>query len=314
MESRNGNSFRSAVAGNLMQIQSSIHLAPLTSWLVGGNAEFFCRPQNLDDLIFAQNWAKEKNLKITLLSGGSNVLIADEGLRGLVICLKDLNGTETEVAQKNGQEIFRLTAWAGTGKSELLKIYLKHKLAPALFLAGIPGDVGGGLVMNAGVSENMQPREFTEITEWIEVLRPDGKVERLAHEQLQWSYRHLQGWQPGILVRASLICPNFPDASILDQVRSANKIRLSKQPLDLPSCGSVFVNPPGRKAAQLIDSCGLKGYTVGQAQVSMKHANFIVNLGNCSAADIKAVIAHVQKTVREKTSVELRAEVIRLGE
>ena len=106
---------------------------------------------------------------------------------------------------------------------------------------------------------------------------------------------------------------NHPDPSVLDRVRTANQTRLAKQPLDLPSCGSVFVNPPGLKAAQLIDSCGLKGYTVGQAQVSLKHANFIVNLGGATAQDVSAVIDYVQRQVRAQKGVELKTEVIRLG-
>jgi UDP-N-acetylmuramate dehydrogenase len=297
-----------------MEIQSQVPLAPYTSWLVGGPAEFFCRPKSLSELREAQDWAKQKKLPLTVISGGSNVLIGDHGIRGLVVCLKDLTGITTRMDQQGDQEIFRLEVWTGTSKSELLKVFLKHKLSPALFLAGIPGDLGGGLVMNAGVTEPFSPREFTQITEWVEVLRPNGKVERLQHGQLQWNYRHMEGWQPGILIKAGLRWPNQPDLTILDQVRDANKIRLSKQPLDLPSCGSVFVNPPGLKAAQLIDGCGLKGYTVGQAQVSLKHANFIVNLGGATAQDIRSVIEHVQTTVKQQKNVELRTEVIRLGD
>lgn len=297
-----------------MQIQSQVGLAPFTSWQVGGPAEFFCAPRTLEQLLEAQAWARSNKKPVTILSGGSNVLVSDKGIKGLVICLKDFGGLTTRVDQEGGQEIFRMDVWAGTGKSELLKTFLKHKLSPALFLAGIPGDVGGGVVMNAGVSEMFTPREFTEITEWVEVLRPDGKIERLQHDVLQWGYRHLEGWKPGIIVKVGLKWPNKPDPSILDQVREANKIRLTKQPLDMPSCGSVFVNPPGQKAAQLIDGCGLKGYTVGQAQVSLKHANFIVNLGGAKASDILAVIEHVQETVRGQKGIELRTEVIRLGD
>ena len=297
----------------MVKIENEVPLAPLTSWLVGGPAEFFCRPRNLAEIKEAQLWAQQQNVGLTVLSGGSNVLIHDVGVRGLVVSLKDFVGVETRSDTEAGHEIFRVTAWAGTGKSELLKIFLKQRLAPALFLAGIPGDLGGGLVMNAGVAESFCPREFTDITEWVEVLRPDGTDVRLMHDQLQWAYRHLSGWGPGILVRAGLRWPNVPDSSILDQVRTANKIRLSKQPLDLPSCGSVFINPPGQKSAQLIDSCGLKGYTVGQAQVSLKHANFIVNLGGAKAFEIAEVIEHVRRTVFERTTVELHTEVVRLG-
>ena len=295
-------------------ISENIRLAPFTSWQVGGVADFFCTPTKTEEIIEAQTWAQGKNFPITVLGGGSNVLVSDHGVRGLTICLKNFSGIKIEDTPTE----IKLECFAGTSKSELLKIFLKFKLAPALFLAGIPGDVAGGIVMNAGVAESFTPREFVEITDWIEVLRPTGALEKISAKQLQWSYRHCVGWAPGIIARVGLRWPNQPDDSILDQVRNANKVRLSKQPLDKPSCGSVFVNPPGHKAAQLVDSCGLKGYTVGQAQVSLKHANFIVNLGDtthgASATDIWQVIQHVQKTVLQQTQVQLKTEVIRLGE
>ncbi len=297
-----------------VEIQTNVSLASFTSWLVGGPAEHFCKPQTLEELKKAQAWAQQNHQPITIIGGGSNVLISDSGIKGLVICLKSFAGTETRIESEGTGEVFRLTAWAGTGKSELLKIFLKNKLVPALFLAGLPGDVGGGVVMNAGVAEMFKPREFTEIIEWVEVLRPNGQVDRLTHSQIKWEYRHSNGWQPGIVVRAGMFWPNEPDATILDQVRAANKSRLSKQPLDMPSCGSVFKNPSGHKAAQLVDSCGLKGFQVGDAQVSLKHANFIVNIGRAKAQDILSVIRHVQRTVLEQKGVELRTEVVRLGQ
>lgn len=287
-------------------VSSQVKLAPLTSWQVGGPAEYLALPRTLDEVLLCQRWAQDQELPMHLLGGGSNVLIADEGLPGLTICLKNLTGVEiTETSPQ-----LKLTCLAGTSKSELLKIFLKHKLAPALFLAGLPGDVGGGVVMNAGVAEAFTPREFTEITEWVEVLRPDGSVKRFQHDELEWRYRHSQGWQPGVLVRVGIAWSNEPDEQILTRVKDANRTRLQKQPLDMPSCGSVFVNPPGHKAAQLIDASGLKGYTVGGAQVSLKHANFIVNIGDAKATDILAVIRHVKETVKQKTGVELKTEVI----
>lgn len=290
-------------------IQNHIQLAPYTSWLVGGSAEYFSLPVSVEEVTQAQAWALQQKIPVTVLGGGSNVLISDQGIKGLTICLKKLSGITT--SQVDGH--LKITALAGTGKSELLKVFLKNKLAPALFLAGLPGDVGGGVVMNAGVSENFLPREFVEITEWIEVLKPDGKIERLGRDQIQWRYRHSEGWQPGIIVQVGISWPQKEDATILDQVRNANKVRLSKQPLDMPSCGSVFVNPAGHKAAQLIDSCGLKGFSIGGAQVSQKHANFIVNTGAATADQIWQVIEHVKKTVLEQKSVALLTEVIRLG-
>ncbi|HRO67266.1 MAG TPA: UDP-N-acetylmuramate dehydrogenase [Pseudobdellovibrionaceae bacterium] len=296
----------------MLQIQRNVSLKDYTSWLVGGEAEYFCLPQTEEELEEALRFAKDEKIPWTVLSGGTNVLVSDEGIEGLVICLRKFAGVRIQ----ESPDFLRLECLAGTGKSELLKIFLKQKLAPALFLAGIPGDVGGGVVMNAGVAESFVPREFHEIVEWVEVLREEGaelRRLRLRKDEIQWSYRHSSGWQPGIVVKAGLIWENKPEPEILRKVRDANKVRLSKQPLDLPSCGSVFVNPAGYKSAQLIDGCGLKGYQVGGAQVSLKHANFIVNVGGAKARDILSVIEHVQKTVKARKGVDLQTEVVRLG-
>lgn len=297
------------MAGPPVTIARDVKLASYSTWQVGGPAEHFCLPRNVDELIAAQKWAAGQGLQVHVLGGGSNVLISDKGLSGLTLCLKNLTGVETR--EESG--CLKIEAWSGTSKSELLKIFLKHKLAPALFLAGIPGDVGGGVVMNAGVSEAFKPREFTEIVEWFDVLKPDGRVQRYHHKDVRWAYRHSEGWQPGIVVKVGLSYDSKPHPEILTQVRDANRVRLQKQPLDMPSCGSVFVNPPGHKAAQLIDQSGLKGFQVGQAQVSMKHANFIVNLGGAKASEIWQVISHVKRTVKEKKGVELRTEVVLMG-
>ncbi|MBC7371866.1 MAG: UDP-N-acetylmuramate dehydrogenase [Bdellovibrionaceae bacterium] len=296
-----------------MEIKPNIPLGKYTSWQVGGPAEFFCLPENLNDLQTAISHADAKNLKLTVFGGGSNVLIADKGVSGLVICLQKFSGTETK--EENGR--LHIIAWAGTPKSELLKIFLKNKLAPALFLGGIPGDVGGGVVMNAGVAENFLPREFVEITDWVEILRVgNGRFHtyRFSKDQIHWEYRHTNGWQPGFIIRVGMSWPIEPDATIIEKVRSANKIRLTKQPLDMPSCGSVFRNPEGHKAAQLIDGCGLKGYQVGDAQVSLKHANFIVNIGKAKASDIAAIIDHVRATVKKERGIDLHTEVVRIGD
>jgi UDP-N-acetylmuramate dehydrogenase len=286
-----------------VDIQKNISLAAYTSWSVGGPAEEFCQPTSLEELIEAVEYVGKKS--VTILGGGSNVLINDEGIPGLVICMRKLKGI---VVTDEGKE-FRLEAWAGTPKVQVLRSFMALKLEPALFLAGLPGDVGGGIVMNAGVGEAIKPREFCEIVEWVEVLR-NGKVIRLNNKDIEWKYRHSYGWQPGIIVKVGFVWPNQPVADLREKVKQANMTRLSKQPLDLPSCGSVFRNPPGHKSGALIQECGLKGFSIGGAQVSPKHANFIVNNGGATASDIKKLIEHVQKTVNEKKQIDLQTEVV----
>ncbi len=292
-----------------MKILENVNLAEYTSWLIGGAADFFCLPTNVDELQEALATAQQKKWPITVFSGGSNILISDHGIRGLTICLRRFSAIEAKIKD---DRIF-IECLAGTAKSELLKIFLKNQLSPALFLAGLPGDVGGGVVMNAGVAEAFQPREFMEMVDWIEVLN-EGRIHRINKSELTISYRHCDGWQPGIATKVGLSWPTKKDPDILTKVREANKIRLTKQPLDMPSCGSVFRNPEGHKAAQLIDQCGLKGFRVGDAQVSLKHANFIVNLDKATAADTMKVIDHVIKTVLTEKKVLLKTEVVKLGD
>jgi UDP-N-acetylmuramate dehydrogenase len=293
-----------------LNILSNVNLAQYTSWLIGGIAEHFCLPLNVEQLQQALKHAEAQQLPITILGGGSNVLISDHGIKGLTICLRRFSEINHEI--RDGK-IF-INCLAGTSKSELLKVFLKNQLAPALFLAGLPGDVGGGVVMNAGVAENFYPREFMELVDSIEVMTLKGEVKKLNKSDLKVKYRHTDGWQPNILVSAQISWPLEPNTEIMAKVREANKIRLSKQPLDMPSCGSVFKNPEGYKVAQLIDQCGLKGFTIGEAQVSEKHANFIVNLGKATAVDTWNLILHVQKTVKEKTNIDIYTEVVLLGD
>lgn len=277
---------------------------------MGGLADFFCMPETIDDMKSALKQAYDQKMPVTIIGGGTNVLVSDQGVRGLTICLKKFS--QYKVTEDQNDLV--IDCLSGTGKSELLKIFLKYKLPPALFLAGLPGDVGGGVVMNAGVAENYHPREFMELVDWIEVLKLDGTTERISKSALKIKYRHTDGWQPHVITNVRLRWPMNSDADILQKVRDANKNRLSKQPLDMPSCGSVFKNPDNYKAAQLIDQCGLKGFRIGDAQVSLKHANFVVNLNQATASDIWSVIIHVQKTVEIMKNIRLTTEVVRVGD
>jgi UDP-N-acetylmuramate dehydrogenase len=290
-------------------VLNKVNLSQYTSWWVGGDAEFFCLPKTIDDLKEALSHANQNNLPITILGGGSNVLISDEGIPGLTICLRHFS----QIASKIENNKLHIEALSGTGKNELLKIFLKNKLAPALFLAGLPGDVGGGVVMNAGVAEAFAPREFMEFVDEIQVMDFDGHIKTIDKKALNISYRHTEGWRPGVITSVKISWPMDIDETILQKVKDANRTRITKQPLDMPSCGSVFKNPPDHKAAQLIDQSGLKGFRIGDAQVSLKHANFIVNLENAKAKDIWEVIQHVRATVLEKQKVSLTTEVVKLG-
>ncbi len=171
--------------------------------------------------------------------------------------------------------------------------------------------------MNAGVGHGAHPKEFCEIVESVDVLQKNIQGQwtqkTFLKNEIEWSYRKSKNWQPGLIVSVDLSWPNQPSDHVLKAVREGNKRRKDTQPLLEPSCGSVFKNPQNDHAGRLIEASGLKGFSMGGAQVSMKHANFIVNTGSATADDIHQVIVHVQKTVQEKFKVQLTNEVVYLG-
>ena len=297
----------------MTNIEKDFPLASWTSWLVGGPAEFYTAPKNKQELIEAMEWSHREKQAITVLGQGTNVLIHDRGISGLVIHMKDFN----QVGSKEEGDRLVVTAEAGAAKSEVLKIFMKYRLAPAVFLAGLPGDVGGGVVMNAGIGLPEEPREFCEIVEGFEVLRleDDGTVNSyfFNRSNTQWQYRKSLGWQPGIISQVHMAWPLEPDDGVLKRVREGNGRRKATQPLNQPSCGSTFKNPPGEHSGALIEKAGLKGFSIGGAQVSEKHGNFIVNTGNATAEDIDLVIKKVQEVVEEKFNILLTNEVVYLG-
>jgi UDP-N-acetylmuramate dehydrogenase len=296
-----------------MEYLKDFKLADYTSWLVGGNADHAVFPESVEDLQEACRWAQGKKLPVTILSGGSNVLVSDKGIEGLTVVLKKFSKIEN-VDYSNG--VLKLICYSGTPKADVLKAFVKHRLSPAIFLAGLPGDMGGGVVMNAGVGHDVKPKEFCEIVEWIEYIDLNDAsfaIRRKTAGELKFTYRKSDGWKPGIITRIGVAWAEQPDDTVLKRLQEGNKRRMGTQPLQYPSCGSVFKNPVGDKSGRLIESCGLKGFTVGGAQVSEKHANFIINVGGATASDILAVKNHVQRTVKEKTGFELETEFIFLG-
>lgn len=296
-------------------VQNNVLLGPLTWWKIGGVADHYAQPKSVAEIQEFVRWAGENELPLTILGGGSNILVSDRGIRGLVLSLRNFNRIE-DFAIKNDR--LEIVTQAGANKAELLKIFMRHKLAPARFLCGLPGEVGGGVVMNAGVGEKITPREFCEIVDWIEVVSLDkkslGEIKRVQGKDLNWHYRRCDGWQPGLIVRVQVSWKNEETKDILEQVRLATKERTQRQPLDMPSCGSTFRNPEGGKAGALIEGAGLKGFQYGKIQISPKHANFIVNLGGGTAEEVIHVMKLIMAKVQENSGFKLEPEVKLLGE
>lgn len=296
-----------------IEINKNVNLSQWTSWGVGGSAEFYCAPENIEELKEAMLWARKNSKAIGLLGGGTNILVSDQGVEGLTIHTHRMN----KVSIIESTERFLVEAETGAPKAEVLKLFMKQRLAPAVFLAGLPGDMGGGVVMNAGVGHKVAPREFVEIVDGFDVLElnSDGEfIEKsFKKDDVHWVYRHSSGWQPGIITKVRVSWPNQPDDEVLKRVRDGNKRRKDTQPLNMPSCGSVFKNPEGDHSGRLIEAAGLKGTLIGGAQVSEKHANFIVNTGNATAMDIHKLMQLVQQTVLEKFQINLTNEVVYFG-
>ncbi|NEP19833.1 MAG: UDP-N-acetylmuramate dehydrogenase [Leptolyngbya sp. SIO4C1] len=286
--------------------QSQVSLAPLTTFRVGGLAEWFVAPRSLADLQASLQWATAEGLAVTVLGAGSNLLISDVGLSGLVICTRYLRQTRFDEA--TGQ----ITATAGEPVATLAWKAAKRGWRGFEWMVGIPGTVGGAVVMNAGA----HGCETAQILVSTEVLDPDGSRAVLLPEALDYRYRtsNLQGCDRLVTQATFQLQPGSSPADVKAATAADLEQRRSTQPYHLPSCGSVFRNPTEHSAGWLIENSGLKGFQIGQAQVAQMHANFIVNCGGAKAADIFQLIQHVQATVEAKWHLHLRPEVKILGD
>ena len=273
-----------------------------TSWHAGGAADLFFTPRDPVDLAsFLRQLPPE--VPMLWVGLGSNLLVRDGGVRGAVVCTHgSLGGLERLSAT-------RVYAEAGVPCARIARQCVKWGLGPAEFFAGIPGTLGGALAMNAGAWGGETWQHVVE----VDVLDRGGQRHRRTPADYDIAYRHVRGPADEWFVAAQLEFKHTPGASA-DTVRDLLEKRRQTQPIGEWSCGSVFTNPPGDHAARLIESAGLKGFRIGDASVSAKHANFIINHGTARAADIEALILHVQKTVAELNHIALKTEVRIVGE
>jgi UDP-N-acetylmuramate dehydrogenase len=295
-------------------VKPQASLSAFTSYRVGGAAEWYVAPRNLAALQASIEYAKEKNLPVTILGAGSNLLVSDHGIPGLVIATRHLRfkhfDPETGLLTVAAGESIPSLAWeaAGLGWQGLE------------WSVGIPGTVGGAVVMNAGAHNSC----IADMLVSAQVLLPDGKVETLTPSELGYSYRTSllqnlnasgQSQSQRIVTQATFqLQPGANPEQVLASTKQHKQHRLSTQPYNYPSCGSVFRNPKPYSAGWLIEQSGLKGYQIGGAQVAQLHANFIVNRGGAKANDIFCLIRHIQQEVQERWSICLEPEVKMLGE
>ena len=278
-------------------------LAHHTSWRVGGPVTRFYQPRDIEDLgKFLQSLPR--NEKLYWVGLGSNLLVRDAGLHGTVICT---SGVMNKITVLPDHQVY---VEAGVACPKVAKFCAKHDLVGAEFLCGIPGTMGGALAMNAGAFGG----ETWSIVKNVQTIDRAGTIRhRLPHEY-QISYRHVEGPKEEWFVAVQLQLQPGDGKASMTQQKSLLAKRSATQPTQQPNAGSVFRNPPGDYAARLIEQCGLKGMCIGGACVSEKHANFIVNVGTATAADIEALINKVRDTVQQQTGVQLQQEVHIVGE
>jgi UDP-N-acetylmuramate dehydrogenase len=289
-------------------IRPNVSLKGLTTWKVGGLAQWYLEPRTLSEIQSGLAWARQHNLRITIIGAGSILLISDRGLSGLVICTRHLRNHDTQF----DTETQSISADAGKMVASLAWQAARRGWGGMEWAVGIPGTVGGAVVMNAGAHGH----STQEILVNTEVLNLDGSIETLTNQDLNYSYRtsNLQD-DSRIVLSAKFELNAAGDAEeIKARTFSDLEKRHGKQPYDRPSCGNVFRNPSPQYAAALIEGLGLKGYRIGDAEVSTLHANFIINRQDATASDIRELIYYVQSQVKANYSIDLETEVKMLGD
>ena len=284
------------------RVLRDVPMSKHTSWHVGGPADLFFVPRDIMDLSsFLRQLPPE--MPALWIGLGSNLLVRDGGIRGAVI------STQGALGDLERASATRIRAGAGVPCARIARQCVKWGMGTAEFFAGIPGTLGGALAMNAGAFGGETWRHVVE----VESLDRRGVRHVRAPAEYRVAYRHVEGPAEEWFIGARLEFERRPSISE-SAIRELMEKRKQSQPIGAWSCGSVFVNPPGDHAARLIDTAGLKGFRIGGASVSEKHANFIINHGTASAADIEALIGYVQHTVAEQHQVELSTEVRIVGE
>lgn len=294
--------FQQRIIGMLPDIELRCFepMAKHTSFRIGGPAEVMAFPKNNDELAEILKASKLLDCKTAILGAGTNVLAPDEGIDGLVICLKDCMDGMSRLDDR------RIQVSAGVTMARAAVFAAGQGLSGLEFAHGIPGTVGGGVYMNAGAYGG----EIAQVCQSVDVMAMDGQVRTLQADEMAFSYRHSRlEDEPGIVVSTVFVLEQKPEEQIREQMQDLMKRRKASQPLDLPSAGSAFKRPVGGYAAALIDQAGLKGFQIGGAAVSEKHAGFVVNLDNATAADVLKLLNEVSDRVWKESGIRLEPEV-----
>jgi UDP-N-acetylmuramate dehydrogenase len=274
-----------------------------TTFKIGGPADLFFEPKDIESLKKAVVYMKEANVPIRAIGRGSNLLVADGGIEGVVIKV----GEGLNHLEKDGN---RIIVGGGYSIIPLATVLSREAYTGLEFSAGIPGSIGGAVFMNAGAHGS----DMSNIVEKALILFPDGELKWLSNEELEFSYRtSILQKNGGICVEAVLVLDKGDKETIMAELKKNKDYRRNTQPWNFPCCGSVFRNPLPNYAGNLIETSGLKGTQIGGAQISEMHANFIVNTGDGKAKDVLDLISYIQKTIKEKHGIDLHTEVEIIG-
>jgi len=285
---------------SLGRFDEKISLASHTTLAIGGPARFYFRPNGEAELIEALKLIPA-DIAILPLGRGSNLLVPDQGFDGVVIDFGDINNISSNHN--------KLTVEAGARMGKIAQHCAARGLTGLEFMATVPGDLGGGIAMNAGAFS----QQVSDTLHSVRLLLRNGEISDLDRDQLQMDYRHTNLPEKALVISADFELQTDEIEAIRERMREMRKQRSSTQPLSLPNCGSVFKNPPGDYAARLIEAAGLKGMKIGNARISTAHANFIVNEGKASSHDVISLITAAQSAVEEKFGIRLEPEVRILG-
>lgn len=282
----------------------NVEMKAHTSFRVGGKARYFAKPESAEEVVLSKEFAKENGMPLFVLGRGSNVVVSDTGFDGVIVQL----GKPFSEFKFDGET---LSAGAGTSLSMLARAGATLGLSGMHLLAGIPGSVGGAVSMNAGA----YGQEISQTLESVQFLGEDNSIQEFSAEECQFGYRDSAFRESGkILLNATFSLKRGQAAELLAEQKKVLEERRKKQPLEYPSAGSMFKRPENAFPGALIEQAGLKGLCVGGAEVSTKHANFIVNTGNASAEDVFKLSELVREKVFQDSGVRLEREVIFLGE
>ncbi len=323
-------SFKELVQENLKLTSSKIYFEELmnkhTTFKIGGPAEVFIKVDNIKDLKQVLDFTNNNNIPLTILGNGSNVLVLDEGIKGITAKIEikkfefrdvskiqqenSLINTDSAIEKCPQMQEIEITVGAGNKNIEIAQSLLKQEITGFEEFSGIPGTIGGAIRMNAGA----HGKEIKDIVKSVLVMDYNGNIKQMSNQELQFEYRNsIISKEKLIVLEAVFGLQKGQKEEIKNKISEYKNWRKEKQPLEYPNAGSTFKRGDGFVTAQLIDGCGLKGYSIGGAEVSSKHAGFVVNKGNATAADVIALTDYIKNEVYKKFQKNIELEIEILG-